>query len=184
MARLSRRRFLQATTQAGAAAAIGGWDASARDVRFTAGATPVADDASVLDVAVIGGGVSGSYVAWRLLGADADQSPLLQQLRVARGGAPLRVGLFEQSDRIGGRLWSVAPPRMPHVRAELGGMRFKNDQPLLVNLVRQLNLEVIPFPSGNENNLYYLRGYRFRRSQEPKAVPVLLARAVPRRGPR
>ncbi len=173
MARLSRRRFLQATTQAGAAAAIGGWDASA-SVRFTAGATPVADDASVLDVAVIGGGVSGAYVAWRLLGTDADQSPLLQRLRTARGGAPLRVGLFEQSERIGGRLWSVAPPGMPHVRAELGGMRFKNDQPLLVNLVRQLDLEVIPFPSGNENNLYYLRGYRFRRSQEPKAVPYFL----------
>ena len=107
-------------------------------------------------------------------GSGRGSSPLLQQLRTDRAGAPLRVGLFEQSDRIGGRLWSVPPPGMPHVRAELGGMRFKNDQPLLVNLVRQLNLEVIPFPSGNENNLYYLRGYRFRRSQEPKAVPYFL----------
>src|SRR3954466_14941219 len=118
MSKLSRRRFLQATAQAGAAAAIGGLDASAR-VRSSAGPTPVADDESMLDVAVIGGGVSGAYVAWRLLGPEADQSPLLQRLRAARGGAPLRVGLFEQSDRIGGRLWSVAPPGMPHVRAEL-----------------------------------------------------------------
>ena len=173
MAKLSRRRLLQITTQVGAIAATGGWTVPARRALATS-STPVADDASVLDVAIIGGGVSGAYVTWRLLGPEANTSPLLRRLRAERGGGPLRVGLFEQSERIGGRLWSVPPPGMPHLRAELGGMRFKNDQPLLVNLVRQLNLEVIPFPSGDENNLYYLRGHRFRRAAEPKAVPYFL----------
>jgi monoamine oxidase len=175
MSRLSRRRLIQRATQAGAVAASGGWALPGGSVKVGAAyQTPVGDDTSVLDVAVIGGGVSGAYVAWRLLGSDAAASPVLQQLRAARGGAGLRVGLFEQSDRIGGRLWSVVPPGMPSLRAELGGMRFKDDQPLLVNLVRRLNLEIVPFPSGDENNLFYLRGHRFRRAIEPKSVPYFL----------
>lgn len=174
MTKLSRRRLIQYTTQAGAVAATTGWEGSSRLVRGATTATPVAEDASVLDVAVIGGGVSGAYVAWRLLGPDADNSPLLREHRAARGGAGLRVGLFEQSDRIGGRLWSVAPPGMPHVRAELGGMRFKDDQILVTNLVDHLELPVTPFLSGGEDNLYYLRGRRFRQSKEPKAVPYAL----------
>jgi monoamine oxidase len=174
MTRLSRRRLLQVTMQAGAVASVGGWNVPATRARRGADATPVADDTAVLDVAIIGGGVSGAYVTWRLLGPEADSSPLLGRLRAARGGAGLRVGLFEQSDRIGGRLWSVIPPGMPHLRAELGGMRFKDDQPLVANLVRRLNLEVVPFPMGGSDNLYYLRGHRFRQAQEPKAVPYFL----------
>jgi monoamine oxidase len=173
MIRLSRRRLLQYTTGAAAGVATGGWTMPAANARLAGSATPVAGEAAVLDVAIIGGGVSGAYVAWRLLGPDADGSPLLGRLRAARGGA-LRVGLFEQSDRIGGRLWSVAPPGMPHLRAELGGMRVKNDQPLVLNLIRQLNLELVPFLSSGDNNLYYLRGHRFRQAQEPKAVPYYL----------
>lgn len=173
MKRLSRRRLLQYTTQAGAVAVIGGWHLPAASAHLASNATPVAGDNPVLDVAIIGGGVSGAYVAWRLLGPDADRSPLLGRLRAAGGGA-LRVGLFEQSDRIGGRLWSVTPPGMPHLRAELGGMRIKNDQPLVGNLMRHLNLEIVPFLSSTDNNLYYLRGHRFRQAQEPKSVPYSL----------
>ena len=59
-----------------------------------------------LDVAIVSGGVSGAYCAWRLqqhLGADAS------------------VALFEYSGRVGGRLFTVTLPGMPHVHAELGG---------------------------------------------------------------
>ncbi|MBC7213419.1 MAG: NAD(P)-binding protein, partial [Pseudomonas sp.] len=42
-----------------------------------------------LDVAIIGGGVSGTYSAWRLQQAHGDSQ---------------RIQLFEYGDRIGGRL--------------------------------------------------------------------------------
>ena len=45
-----------------------------------------------LDVAVVGGGVSGAYSAWRL--------------QTERGPAE-RIALFEYSNRIGGRLFTV-----------------------------------------------------------------------------
>ena len=61
-----------------------------------------------LDIAIVGGGVSGVYAAWRL----AQEQP------------HLRVRLFEASERIGGRLHSVAFPQAPHLVAEAGGMRF------------------------------------------------------------
>src|SRR6202166_4435962 len=61
-----------------------------------------------LDVAVVGGGVSGAYALWRL----RQERPNLS------------VRLFEVSERIGGRLHSVSFPQAPHLVAEAGGMRF------------------------------------------------------------
>ena len=59
-----------------------------------------------LEIAVVGGGVAGVYSAWRL-----------QQVKTEA-----RMGLFEYSDRIGGRLYTVTLPGLPHVKAELGGI--------------------------------------------------------------
>ena len=70
-----------------------------------------------LDIAIIGGGVSCAYCAWRL-----------QQAR----GEKESIALFEYSDRIGGRLLSVALPGLPDVYAELGGMRYIPDQHVIV----------------------------------------------------
>ena len=64
-----------------------------------------------LDIAVVGGGVSGAYCAWRLQQEDSDA----------------RIALFEYSDRIGGRLYTVTLPGLPHVKAEVGGMRARAD---------------------------------------------------------
>ena len=81
-----------------------------------------------LDVAIIGGGVSGAYTAWRLRNQRPD----------------LRVNLFEMSDRIGGRLRSVHFPQAPHLIGEAGGMRFLESQKHVFNLVRHLRL--LPSP--------------------------------------
>ncbi|MFL6862549.1 MAG: NAD(P)-binding protein, partial [Allosphingosinicella sp.] len=62
-----------------------------------------------LDIAIVGGGCAGTYSAWRL-------QPEL--------GEDNSIGLFEYSDRIGGRLYSVAVPGIPSMKAELGGMRY------------------------------------------------------------
>ena len=82
------------------------------------------DDAmsqDVLDVAIVGGGVSGCYCGYRLLTADP-AIPALQDIRRASGRNSLSVALFEASDRIGGRLWSYRFPETPSLVADMGGM--------------------------------------------------------------
>ena len=85
----------------------------------------------------VGGGVSGVYVAWRLQTANPSW----------------KVAVCEMSERVGGRLYSIAPPGMPHLRAELGGMRFRNSQLLVAKLIEHLGLIVEPFPSGDTRNM-------------------------------
>ena len=105
-----------------------------------------------LDIAVIGAGVSGAYAAWRLKAAYPRK----------------RIALFEWSDRVGGRLYSVTLPGMPHVQAELGGMSFIRDQKLVAGLVNRLELQTKAFPMGApppigaRNNILYLRGQLLR----------------------
>jgi len=122
-----------------------------------------------LDVAVVGGGVSGAYSAWRLQGER---------------GSKTRVALFEYSNRIGGRLYTVTIPGMPHVKAEVGGMRYIPDQHLMVaGLVEHLKIPTkdfpmgAPAPVGSNCNLFYLRGRHFRLHElsDPEKVPYNLA---------
>lgn len=122
-----------------------------------------------LDVAVIGGGCAGTYSAWRL-----------QQDR----GETEKIALFEYSDRIGGRLYSVTVPGVPHVKAELGGMRYIPDSHIMVaDLVSHLGLETkdfpmgAPAPVGSSCNLFYLRGKHLRLHElsDPEKVPYNLA---------
>jgi monoamine oxidase len=133
----------------------------------------------VVDVAVIGAGVSGAYAAWRLLGPDAGHSGTLRELRRRRGG-PLVVGLFEGSERVGGRLFSITPPGMPHLHAELGGMRYLSNHPVVADLVEYLQLPSGPFPVDEPQNLAYLRQHRFTLSQfaDPHSVPYQLPAAI------
>lgn len=98
-----------------------------------------------LDVAVVGGGVSGAYTAWRLRNDRPD----------------LRVGLFEMSGRIGGRLRSIAFPRAPHLFAEVGGMRFLEAQKHVFDLVKHLNLPMRGYPASLPQDRMNLRGRDF-----------------------
>ena len=85
------------------------------------------------DIAIVGGGISGVYTGYRLLSADLSASPQLKAWAGSTG--KLKVGLFEGSERIGGRILSAQPPGMPHVTCELGGMRYMSSQPLIRGLV-------------------------------------------------
>ena len=106
-------------------------------------------NSGTIDYAIIGGGIGGVYSAWRIKQAKPEA----------------RVALFEYSDRIGGKLFSVALPGMPHVYAELGGMRYiPATQPLVTFLVeRELELPTKDFPMGSpepvgsRRNFVYLR---------------------------
>jgi monoamine oxidase len=124
----------------------------------------------ILDVAVVGGGVSGLYSGWRLLTT----------------GKAKDVTVFEASSRLGGRLLSVVPPDIPHMTAELGGMRIlPSVQPRVTKLIEELNqgagagdkIETYPFPVDEDANISYLRGVYLRLSDfqdNPAEVPYQL----------
>jgi len=122
-----------------------------------------------LDIAVVGGGVSGAYSAWRLQQEKGDKES---------------IALFEYSDRIGGRLYTVTMPGLPNVKAEVGGMRYIPDQHIVVaSLVDHLKLVTKDFPMGAPPpvgancNLFYLRGRHLRLHDlaDPAKVPYNLA---------
>jgi hypothetical protein len=123
--------------------------------------TDTGDDA-MLDVAIVGGGISGVYSAYRLLTGDLSDADELAALAASRPNGRLRVSVFELSNRIGGRLLSVVPPDMPHITAELGGMRYMSTHTYVRSLVEnKLRLRTRAFPVDEPENLMYLRGQRF-----------------------
>ena len=120
-----------------------------------------------VDIAVVGAGVAGAYSAWRL----KQQYP------------QKRITLFEYSNRVGGRLYSVPLPGMPHINAELGGMRYiPKSQAFVRELIATLGLPNRDFPMGaaddpgGMNNLVYLRRRLMRAKDltDPAMVPYLL----------
>ncbi len=122
-----------------------------------------------LDTAVIGGGVSGAYSAWRLQQAYGQKE---------------KIALFEYSDRIGGRLYTITMPGLPNVKAEVGGMRYiPTSHKMVANLITHLGLETkdfpmgAPAPVGSNCNLFYLRGKHLRLHElaDPEKVPYNLA---------
>lgn len=83
-----------------------------------------------LDVAIVGGGVTGLYCAWRLL----------QRRRDAR------VAVFEMSDTWGGRI-ETRLMGDGKFKAEFGPMRYEEKgQEKLIGLLGELGLEFSPFP--------------------------------------
>jgi len=123
-----------------------------------------AEKSEVLDVAIVGGGVSGVYCGWRLKteGKEAKK---------------LRVAVFEESDRIGGRLLSAEPPGLPRMRAELGGMRILDTQKRVSRLVDKLDIALYPFPVDDPQNIALLRGVHLRLADfttHPDRVPYRL----------
>ncbi|RUS82271.1 hypothetical protein EGW08_009949 [Elysia chlorotica] len=75
------------------------------------------------DVAIIGAGISGSYSAYKLRNEGLD------------------IGMYEYSNRIGGRIYTEQLPNEPDQNLELGGMAFVDGFHVLVqNHIRNLNL--------------------------------------------
>ncbi len=120
-----------------------------------------------LDFAIVGGGASGVYTAWRLANATGEE---LAAIRKRIGGeGPLKIAVHEQSQRIGGRLLSASPPQMPDTPMELGGMRYLNNQPLVKGLVENKlkvkhHQQVVDAP----DNIAWLRRKRFKESDLDK----------------
>lgn len=113
----------------------------------------VVDPSDILDVAIIGGGVSGIYSGWRLLDSPRPSSD-----------KPLRVTLFEASQRVGGRLLSLKPPQIDQTLVEIGGMRFQESHRWVSWLIDVLGLKTEVLHSAMPQNLAYLRGRRLQMS--------------------
>lgn len=145
--------------------------------------TTAANPFDVMDVAIVGAGVSGVYCGYRLLSADAQASPVLAALRQRNGSGRLDVRVFEWSARVGGRLWSVRLPGLPNVPAEVGGMRFLHSMQNVSGLCKVLGLNDVPF--GFANNIQYLRDHRFNWPDysNPAKVPYFLAPQEQRKDP-
>ncbi|VDI70149.1 Hypothetical predicted protein [Mytilus galloprovincialis] len=62
------------------------------------------------DIAIIGAGIAGTYAAWRLRHQNK------------------RISIYEFSDRVGGRMFTVQFPDIPDVNVELGGMRYYREE--------------------------------------------------------
>jgi lysine 2-monooxygenase len=75
-----------------------------------------------VDIAIIGAGVAGLYVAWRLLSEAKSYAK--------------SIALFDSADRVGGRIYSVTVPGVPYV-TDLGAMRYLPEQILVQSLIAQ-----------------------------------------------
>ena len=123
------------------------------------------DPSQAIDVAIVGGGVSGAYTGWRLVKSPENYN---------------NVHLYELGDRIGGRLLSMPMPGMPHIYADFGGMTFAGSQAIVKNLAELLNLKVVPWLGDNPlewlNNLLYVRNVHLRVGDvvDPSKVPYNL----------
>ncbi|EKU45487.1 flavin monoamine oxidase family protein [Staphylococcus massiliensis] len=102
-----------------------------------------------VDIAIIGAGVSGLYSAYRFL-----EDPQYSQQKI---------GIYDLSDKIGGRLESTLLPES-NVSGELGGMRYLTSQKITTTLIENIfNLNNERFELGNpSHHTFYLRGQRFK----------------------
>ncbi|MEN1727470.1 MAG: NAD(P)/FAD-dependent oxidoreductase [Pseudomonadota bacterium] len=118
--------------------------------------TPSKDESLV----VAGAGVSGLYAAWRL---------------VSDGHPADRIRIIEYSDRVGGRLWSDQMRSDDALPAELGGMFFNTNQPLVYGLCTDVfkldKARVTPEP-----DFAWLRSTRLTIEEfaDPKILPYKL----------
>jgi monoamine oxidase len=93
-----------------------------------------------VDTAIVGGGVSGLYSAWRL----------------SQSGVPASLNVYEASERLGGRLDTVEVPALS-CKVEMGAMRFTSSQLLVSRLLSHLNVPSEAFVNSTLQHMY-LRG--------------------------
>jgi len=125
---------------------------------YTIESMPAKPLPSEADIVIVGAGMSGLYVAWRLLRDDPKRN----------------ICIVDRINRTGGRLDSdlVEFPDGSVVKEEQGGMRFTfetMDDVMSLFLMLELDREIVPFPmnSGGNNRLYF-RGHAFT-NEEAKA---------------
>jgi monoamine oxidase len=110
------------------------------------------DGEAPLDVAIVGAGAAGTYLADRLAGARPSWA----------------ISLFERSRRIGGRLRSVMVEGIAHP-IELGGMRYLTSHPRMQTVVTELGIQTRPFDPFGGPERSVLRGRVAGGPSDPEA---------------
>ncbi len=115
-----------------------------------------------VDIVVVGAGMSGLYVAWRLLQDDPGREICIVD-KINRTGGRLDSDLIHFAAVVDGEKKEVI------IKEEQGGMRFTFDtMDDLMSLFLELGLdeEIVPFPmnSGGNNRLFF-RGHAFTNEQ-------------------
>jgi hypothetical protein len=171
---ISRRAFVARAVTAASTLAL---PILANSARTSSGdPAPTDSDKGILDVAVVGAGISGIYSAWRLVTADPASLRILG--RPVSTGRRLRVTVFEGSQRVGGRLLSAQAPDLSAI-CELGGMRFASSHTRVVSLINELKLPRHGFYTSHSQNHVLLRGKHLRVSDlnNPALLPYRLTPA-------
>ena len=94
-----------------------------------------------LDLAIVGGGIAGTWLAARMAESSPDWS----------------IELLERTDRIGGRLRTMHVPGLEHP-IELGGMRYITSHELVQEVVEAEKIPVRPFDTHGGPERSFLRG--------------------------
>ena len=105
-----------------------------------------------LDLAVVGAGAAGTWLAHAMQRARPDWS----------------ITLFERSDRIGGRLHSVRIPSLDRP-IELGGMRYVTSHRLVQSVIDELRIATRPFDRYGVPERTFLRGVFGEGPSDPDA---------------
>ncbi|MEA2608456.1 MAG: hypothetical protein QOJ75_699 [Chloroflexota bacterium] len=106
----------------------------------------------MLDLAIVGAGAAGTFVA----------------NEIARRRPDWSVVLFERTDRIGGRLRSVRVPDAPHP-IELGGMRYLTSHRFVDRAAADLGLATHAFDIGRGPDRCFLRGVTSTGAGDPRS---------------
>ncbi|XP_048735732.1 achacin-like [Ostrea edulis] len=106
----------------------------------------------VEDVTIIGAGIGGTYTGWRLRD---------------RG---LQIGIYEYSDRVGGRMYTRTFPDAPDLPVDFGAMRLLPEDHLrMIKAGGELGLSFVPFVEGMgrlpEHSLLFFRNTHLRISE-------------------
>ncbi|MFI4955728.1 MAG: flavin monoamine oxidase family protein [Gammaproteobacteria bacterium] len=121
----------------------------------------VIDESSIIDIAIIGGGISGLYTAYRL--SDEHQN----------------VAIFEASDRLGGRILTVDVPHTEGLEAEMGAMRFLASQKNVLGLLtKEFDFKIKEADLMSTQLYHYLRGQKILYTdyhEHPEKIPYQLA---------
>jgi len=110
----------------------------------------VRDDEEVVDLAIIGAGLAGTWLA--------------QTMQAAR--PQWAISVFERNDRIGGRLRSMRIPGLAHP-IELGGMRYMSSHRRVQSVVTEFGIRTRAFATHHGPERTFLRGRHGNGSGDP-----------------
>ncbi|ESX28800.1 FAD-dependent oxidoreductase [Mesorhizobium sp. LSJC264A00] len=99
-------------------------------------------DIAPVDIAIVGAGMAGLFLAWRL----------------SQSEKPARIAVFESAGRVGGRASTVSFPGEPNFGIDLGAMMLMPQHRLLKKLMATLDVKLSGMDVVTGANRLHLRG--------------------------